>query len=109
MFYKNCIQPLAGIQDFSCMDVNIGGLSLETSKRLVDHYPGMRQAVAFPLLTAGEQQGTHARGLSHAHRADGRLDKLHGIVDGESGGNRTARRIDIEMDILVRILRLEKQ
>ena len=38
-----------------------------------------------------------------------RPDKLHGVVDGETCGDRAAGRVDVEMDVLVRVFRLEKQ
>ena len=66
------------------MDFDIGGLSLESTQWLMNHDPGMRQAVTFILGTAGEQQRTHTGGLAQAYGADVRLDELHGVVNGQS-------------------------
>ena len=38
---------------------------------------------------------------------DVRLDELHRVVDREPGVDRAARRVDVERDVLVRVLRLE--
>src|SRR5207247_8120230 len=38
-----------------------------------------------------------------------RLDELHGVVDGEAGVDVAARRVDVDRDVLVRILRLEME
>src|SRR5207249_138685 len=54
-------------------------------------------------------QRAHARSLPDAQRADVGLDELHGVVDREAGRNRAARRVDVEEDVLVRVLGLEEQ
>ena len=38
-----------------------------------------------------------------------RFDELHGVVDREPGGHDAARRVDIERNVLVRVLGLEEQ
>ena len=45
----------------------------------------------------------HAAGLPNTHSRHIRLDKLHSIINGHSGRYGTARRIDIEMNIFIRI------
>ncbi len=37
------------------------------------------------------------------------LDELHGVVDGHARRDGTARRVDVEEDVLVRIFRFEEQ
>ena len=44
-----------------------------------------------------------------ADRLNVRLDVLHGVVDRQAGLDRAARRIDVERDVLVGILGLQKQ
>src|SRR6185437_4098560 len=56
-----------------------------------------------------QQERTHAAGLTDAHGADIRLDELHGVVDRQAGGDRPAGTVDVEVDVLVRILRLQEQ
>jgi hypothetical protein len=38
-----------------------------------------------------------------------RLDVLHGVVHGEAAGHHAARRVDIEMDRLLRVLGFQEQ
>src|SRR6185312_8948878 len=46
---------------------------------------------------------------AHAHRRDFGTDILHRVVDREAGGDDAARRIDVEGDVLGRVLALEEQ
>src|SRR5207245_2049349 len=56
-----------------------------------------------------EQDGRHAGGQAHAHRHDAGLDVLHGVVDGQPGGDHATRAVDVETDVLVRILAVQEQ
>ena len=69
------------------MNVYISRLSLITSQGLMDHDPRMGQAEAFARGAAGQQQRSHAGRLADTHGADIRLDKLHGIVNGQACGD----------------------
>jgi hypothetical protein len=44
-----------------------------------------------------------------AHRRHVGLDELHRVVDRQPGVDRAARRVDVDRDVLVRVLRLEVQ
>ena len=75
----------------------------------MDHHPRMRQRRALACSTGGQQHGAHRSGQS---RADGRhigLHQLHRIVDSQTGRHRSARGIDVNLDILFRIGRLQEQ
>jgi hypothetical protein len=37
------------------------------------------------------------------------LDELHGVVDGQARGDGAAGRVDVERDVLFRVLALQKQ
>ncbi len=103
------VETLPDEQDLPGVDLDVRGLALEAAQGLMDHHPGMGQAVPLALGATGEQQCTHARRLADAHGAHRRLDELHGVVDGHAGGHRAARRVDVEMDVLVGVLRFEEQ
>ncbi len=77
--------------------------------RLMDHHARVGQGKALALRPGRQQQRAHARRLPDAQRADVGLDELHRIVDRQAGGHRTARRVDVEGDVLFRVLRLQKQ
>jgi len=54
------------------------------------------------------QKRAHRAGRPHAHRVHRRLDVSHGVIHGETAGDQTTRRIDVEMDRLVRIIGLQE-
>ena len=91
------------------MALDVRCLALEAAGGLVDHDAGVRGRETHVLVAGGEQQRAHRRGLADAQCRDGRPDELHRVVDRHSGGNDTARRIDVEGDFLLRIFRFQEQ
>ena len=67
----------------------------------------MREALAFPRGAAAEEEGAHGGGLPEADGLDFRLDVLHGVVDGEAGGDRAAGGVDVEADGLLGVVGFE--
>jgi hypothetical protein len=57
----------------------------------------------------GEDQRRHGRGQPDADGRHPRAHVLHGVVDGEAGGHRAARGVDVDEDVLLGILAFEKQ
>src|SRR4029077_1845082 len=57
----------------------------------------------------GQQNCCNRCRLAHTRRHHVRLHKLHGVVDRESRGDRTARRIDVQLNVFFRIFGLQKQ
>ena len=109
MMRENIVADLAQAQDLLRLDLDIGRLSLCTAERLMDHDACVRQCVAFPRRACRQQNGAHARRLPDADGRDIRLDVLHRVVDGKPRRHDTARTVDVEVDVLVRILGLEKE
>ena len=68
---------------------------------------GQRKPLA--LGSGQKQKRTHAGGLADAIGHHIVLDELHGVVDGQAGGDGAARRVDVERDVLFRIFALEKE
>ena len=66
-------------------------------------------AKRLPLAPAASSSAPMRRRLAHADGGDGRLDVLHRVVDRHARGHRAARRVDVEVDVLVRVLRLQEQ
>jgi hypothetical protein len=62
-----------------------------------------------PGLAGREQEAAHRRRLADAHRADPRADVVHGVVDRETRGHHAARRVDVHVDVLLRVLGLEEE
>ena len=76
------------------MNLDIRCLSLESTQRLMNHHPGVGETKPFSRLATGQQQSTHACGLTDAHGADIGTHKLHGVVDCQTGAYRAAGRIN---------------
>src|SRR4029079_7771810 len=106
---QQAIQPLAQAQDVLGMDRNIRCLALDAAQRLVDQDGRIGQREALALGPRRQQESPHARRHADAQRRYVRLDELHRVVDRHSGRNRSARRVDVKIDVLVGILRLEEQ
>lgn len=75
----------------------------------MDHDSRIRQGVSHPLGSGRQQQGTHRCGLTHTPGGDRRLHVLHRIVDGQSGRDAAARRINVHMNGFGAALRLDTQ
>src|SRR3546814_11229857 len=69
------VQAVAQVQDFPGVNLDIAGLTLEATERLVDHYPCMRQRVTLAGSTRRQQQRAHARCLPHADGTDIRSEE----------------------------------
>jgi hypothetical protein len=77
--------------------------------RLVNEDPSVGKREAFLRRATREEQRGNGCGLSDAGGDDVRLHKLHGVVDRESRSNRTAGRIDVQLNVFLGILGLEEQ
>ena len=77
--------------------------------RLVEQDPGVRQREALALGAGGQQHGGGRRGLAEADRGDVGLDVLHRVVDREQRRDVAAGAVDVDVDVLVGVLRLEVQ
>ena len=106
---EDLIQLAFGLQDFAGRDLDVRGLPLRPAQRLMDHHPRVRQRRTLALGARREQHGAHR---SREARADGRhvgADQLHRVVDAQPGRDGPAGRVDIDLDVLLRIDRLEEQ
>src|SRR5690606_8962138 len=101
--------PLA--QYLGGVDLDIGSLTTYPAHdvRLVDHDPTMRKNRARSFRAPGEDDGCRRSGDADAGRLDRRPHVLHGVVDREHPVDRAARRVDVERDRLVGILRLQME
>ena len=90
-------------------DLDLSRLTLSAAQRLVDHDLRVRKRVALTLRTARQKEGSHAGCHADAGRGNVTLDVLHGIVDRHTCGNTAARAVDIKVDVLIRVFRLQEQ
>jgi hypothetical protein len=56
-----------------------------------------------------EQHRAHRRGLADADRAHRSLQVLHRVVDRETRGHDTTRRVDVQVDVPLGILGFEEE
>ena len=66
-------------------------------------------AERLPLRAAGQQQRAHRHRDPAHRRGDVGLDEAHRVVDRQPGVDDPARRVDVELDVLLGILGLEVQ
>mmetsp|Transcript_5165 Transcript_5165/g.8140 ORF Transcript_5165/g.8140 Transcript_5165/m.8140 type:complete len:253 (+) Transcript_5165:312-1070(+) len=98
------VKDLANEQNFLCLDFNISGLTLRTSKGLMDHDAGVGKGASLAGCAGTEEEGTHGRGHAEAYGANVAGNILHGIVNGHTGRDGSARGVDVEGDVLGRVL-----
>eukprot|EP00042_Codosiga_hollandica_P000209 m.923085 g.923085 ORF g.923085 m.923085 type:complete len:332 (+) comp106196_c0_seq1:724-1719(+) len=106
---QDAIQGVASLQDFTRMDLNIRGLTLRATERLVDHDLGVGQREALALGAGCEQEGAHAGRHAHAQRRHRGLDEVHRVEDGHAGRHAAARAVDVERNLLVGVFALQEQ
>jgi hypothetical protein len=62
-----------------------------------------------PLIPANQEHSRNRSSLAHAGGDDIRFNELHGVIDRESRGNRATRGINVQLNVLFRILGLQKE
>src|SRR5215469_7203269 len=75
----------------------------------MDQDARVRQREALALLAGHQQEGAHRCRLPDAERDYIVLDVLHRVVDGEACGDRSAWRVDVELNVLLRVLAREEE
>src|SRR5262249_42451309 len=76
---------------------------------LVNHDLGVGQRIALPLATGSENNGSATGRDTHAISGNRAFEELHGVVDGQGGGNGAAGAIDVEADFLVLVFVLKEE
>src|SRR5829696_3574028 len=103
------VKPAPHVDDLARVDLDVGGLPLEARGHLVDQDLRVGQRHALALRPARQQQGAHRHRDADADGLHVGLDELHRVVDRESRVHRPAGRVDVQRDVLVRVLGLEVQ
>ncbi len=92
------------------MNVDVGRLARQSAHgRLVDQDAGIGQREALFGLACRKQQCRHGGRLADANRGDVVLYVLHRVVDGHARRDRSARRVDVELDVLFRVFLRQEQ
>ena len=75
----------------------------------MNHDPGVPKAAALSFGTSTKKKGTHACCKANAHGVHIRLDVLHGVENAETVVDRTPWRVDVQINILLRIFRFKEK
>ena len=102
-------EQVAHAQDLLGLQLDVAGLALDTAPGLVQQDAGVRQREALALGPGRQQHRGGRGGLAEAEGGDVGLDELERVVDGEQRRDLAAGRVDVEVDVLVRLLGLEEE
>ena len=100
---QQLVQLVTDPQDMVGIDLDIRCLALCSAGRLMDHDLRVRESKPLALRSACQKECSHTGRHSDTGCADVAFYILHGIVDCHAVCHGTARAVDIEVDILVRI------
>ena len=91
------------------LDGDVGRAAGHPAQRLVHQDAGVRQRVTLALGARRQQELAHRGG--HAHRVGGDVAgrQHHGVVDRHAGADRSARGVDVEVDVLGGVFGGEQQ
>src|ERR1700737_5053270 len=106
---QNVDQPALELEHPLDRSLHIAGSTLSPAGNLVNHDIRVWQSVAFSLSASRQQNGSHARRDTHTIGGNIAGHELHRIVNRETGGNGATRRINVKINITLRILHLQKQ
>ena len=81
----------------------------EAAPQLVDQDLGVRERHPFTLGAGGEQQRTQGHCDTDPDCRDLGFDELHRVVDRQAGVDRAARTVDVDRDVLARVVGLEME
>ena len=88
------------------LDIGCGALS--SAGDLVDHDVGVREAKAFASCAGSEKNGTHGGRDTNTIRVHIAGQKLHGVINRQSCGDGATGGVDIDVNVLLRVLHLER-
>src|SRR5215472_16871357 len=110
MFRQQRVDGRAHAQDFFCVNVDVRGLPAQPRQpRLVNQDARVRQGKALLRSAPGQQHCGNRGRLPDAGCHHVRLHKLHCVIYRESRGDRATRRIDIQLNVFLRVFRLQEQ
>jgi hypothetical protein len=106
---ENLVELVFGFQNAFCANLNVGRLTLHAAQRLVNHDLRVRKREPLALRTAREKHGAHGSGHAHADCRDITRDMLHRVVDREASRHRSARGVDVELDVFGLVLAFQEK
>jgi hypothetical protein len=101
---KDFVETVVETQRLFHLNLHVHRGAARASRDLVAHDARFRQRHALALGARGQEERTHRARLTHAEGDDVGLDEVHRVIDGQPRSDRTTRRIDVDVDILLSIL-----
>lgn len=80
----NFSQLLFQLENLFRLNLDVGGLTLRPTRRLMNHNPCIWQRVTHSGCSGSQQQRTHGTGLANAPRGDRRFHVLHRVINGQA-------------------------
>ena len=109
MLGQKLVQPFADDKDLLGVDVDIRRLTLGAAAGLVNHGARVGEAETLAFRAARQQKRPHAGRLADTGGVHIGFDELHGVVHRQACCHRAAGAVDVEVDVLVGVLRFEEQ
>src|SRR5207253_7607819 len=104
MIGQELVDDRTHAQNFFCMNINVSSLSRQAGHPgLMNQNTRVGERKTFFRSSRSQQQSGNRSRLPHTGGDHVRPNILHRIVDGHARSDRAARRIDIELDIALRI------
>lgn len=106
---ENAIKTITHLEDFLCLNADVGGGTLDATPGLVNHHAGIRESVALALGAGGQEDRAHATCLTDAVGGNGAFEEFDRIVDRQASRDRAARGVDVEIDVFARVVGLQEE
>src|SRR5574341_1326977 len=91
---QNAVELFAETQNLLGLDLDIRGLPLRTAQRLMHMNGGIRKSIPLAAGSRVQKNCAKARREANGHGANWRANKLHRVIDCQTGIDHTARAVD---------------
>src|SRR5690606_11517121 len=91
------------------LGLDVGGSTTESTRRLVQKHARVRGDVPLALVAGGEQELPHRGCQADTDGDDVVRNELHRVVDRHSCRDRATGRVDVQVDVTLRVFCGEKK
>lgn len=103
------IKEEINIDDIMRVEINIRRMEMEEERRMVKNDERIEKRIKMEGRERGKKKGKNRRGMKNEKSGKRREDKMNSIIDRNEGSKEEEGRVDINVDIFIRILRLKKE
>ena len=97
------VEPLSQCENFLRSDGDVGGLALGPARGLVNHHASVRERPPLTGRAGAQENGSNGASLANAQRVNWVGYVLHRVVNRETCGDGTPRRINVHVDLRPRV------